>query len=171
MPTTFTISNIPVTLKNLNAQNPNIQNPTPITVSLERKFENSFSKRNELKEDIITIIKPILENKQAGSQASKMNSPVATSLMDEHPNPQGSETTAEELDYPCEACSCFGSENRKHPPARYLHIVLHHDAYDEDDTVQYAVCTVCNRACQKSSQGGKLIAKAYLTASWVKDQL
>ena len=83
------------------------------------------------------------------------------------------EWSTEEQDLECQARSCQGSVKGQRPKSEYVHKVMFHDAYDEDDTVLYQVCKSCHVGCKRKSQGGSLISAKKIKrdicyAIWVK---
>jgi hypothetical protein len=57
----------------------------------------------------------------------------------------------------CESRTCHGSVQGARPIPKYMHEVLFDDALSENDTMEYLVCSVCNRMSKKRSQGGTLV--------------
>jgi hypothetical protein len=62
-------------------------------------------------------------------------------------------------DTECQSRSCYGSHLGKRPQSTHVHLVLFSDAQSTEEAMEYKVCSKCNGACVKNSQGGKLLAK------------
>jgi hypothetical protein len=92
------------------------------------------------------------------------------SAFEEEKQQQNTEEAASTKAPKCESRSCYGSSNGQRPRAQMVHVVLFDDAYDEIDEMEYAVCSVCNRACKKRSQGGRLVKRFHITVDWLKQQ-
>jgi hypothetical protein len=68
----------------------------------------------------------------------------------------------------CEARTCHGSHLGIRPKASYIHEVLFPSAWDENDTIEYQVCSMCNRASKNNSQGGKLLKRTKIVPSYAQ---